>query len=446
LGAYSYGNSAHVHAATAIGSAYTAAYDLAGDMTCRAPTSATTCSGTQNGAELTYNTDGQLSNWQNQPSNPTTTASFLYDAQGNRVAQQTTSGGTTTTTVYVGNLEEDATTGSTTTKTTYYYANGMRFAMAVNGVFSYLALDGLGSANVSLDANGNVTASLLYAPYGSARYSSGTMPTDHGFTGQIADAMSGLAYYGARYYDPVATQFNTADTILPDDGFNIWGLSRYAYVEGNPIVRSDPTGRIEKCACEDDFTNRGNPVADNPLGGVGTWVQDRVSDFKNTVRQHADTIRLFSALASIGSGAASIASLICQICAPFTEQISAWLALGAMGADAALAFAGIGEWGEVWLDALGFVPGVGIWRADAKITRLGEEYEKLDGRTRAARALKGLIAGWKGAKEAAQNLDFLGAVKDISQGLKSVISQYLPVGDNNSYPSLVPPQVRQRES
>lgn len=244
LGSYTYGDGAHVHAATAIGSTYTAAYDAAGNMTCRAPSASTTCSGTPTGAQLTYNNEGQLSNWQNQPSSPTTTAGFLYDGQGSRVAQQVTSSGSTTTTVYVGDVEEDATTGGTTTKTTYYYANGQRFAEAVNGAFSYLASDGLGSADVALNGSGSATASVLYAPYGTARYSSGTMPTDRGFTGQIGDSASGLDYYGARYYDPVAGQFASADTILPGAGFDMWGLSRYAYVEGNPIIRTDPTGDV----------------------------------------------------------------------------------------------------------------------------------------------------------------------------------------------------------
>jgi len=54
LGNYTYGDSSHPHAVTAIGSsgAYTASYDAAGDMTCRAPTSSVTCSGVPTGATL----------------------------------------------------------------------------------------------------------------------------------------------------------------------------------------------------------------------------------------------------------------------------------------------------------------------------------------------------------------------------------------------------------
>lgn len=255
-GTYTYGDPAHLHALTAaqtyvcvskcaLTSSWTATYDAAGHMTCRAPSTGSFCSSSTNtGAQLSYDAEGRLVAWQNAPTSPTTTAGFLYDNQGNRVEQQVTQSGTTTTTVYVGNLEQVSTTGTSTTTMTYYYAGSARIAEAVNGVFSYLAADGLGSANVALDPNGNVTASVLYKPYGGVRYSNGTMPTDYGFTGQRADNATGLDYYNARYYDPVAGQFISADVILPGGGYDIWGLSRYAYVEGNPVARTDPSGNL----------------------------------------------------------------------------------------------------------------------------------------------------------------------------------------------------------
>jgi RHS repeat-associated protein len=248
-GAYTYGASQHKHAATAIGSSYSAAYDAAGDMTCRDVTTSAPCGGPGNPAQLTWDNEGRLAHWQ-IPS-PSASANYLYDPDGQRVAQQLTQGGSTTTTVYVGDREEVVSSGSGTTMYSYYYANGRRVAMGVTPsypgttTFYYLASDGLGSANVTLDSSGSATASLLYAPYGGPRYSSGTMPTTYGFTGQRADSSSGLDYYGARYYDPADAQFTSADTILPGGGLDIWALSRYAYVEGNPIVRIDPTGHYD---------------------------------------------------------------------------------------------------------------------------------------------------------------------------------------------------------
>lgn len=235
-----YGDSSHLHAATSTSTGYGASYDAAGNMICRAPTSATTCSGTPTGQQMTYNAAGILDSWQDQPT-PTKTVNYLYDGEGTRVALQVSNGGTTTTTAYIDDIEEVQTGGSTST-TTFYYAGSMRIAQAVNGVFTYLANDRLGSPVAVFNANGVAVAQQLYGPYGATRYSSGAMPTDIGFTGQHADAITGLDYYESRYYDPTVGQFTSADTALPESGYNPWGLSRYAYVQGNPETLTDPDG------------------------------------------------------------------------------------------------------------------------------------------------------------------------------------------------------------
>ena len=148
------------------------------------------------------------------------------------------SGVTTDTAYLLGGMEE--VTGGVVTK--YLGVSGLPTAIRVgtSGSLNYLTTDGLGSVSEALDGAGNVVAAQLYTPYGQTRYTSGTMPTSKGFTGQRADAVSGLGYYGARYYDPVAQQFTEADTAND-------GLSRYAYVRGNPETFTDPTGRLREC-------------------------------------------------------------------------------------------------------------------------------------------------------------------------------------------------------
>lgn len=209
--------------------------------------------GNNGGAQLSYDNEQRLIGWQNAPTSPTTTDAFLYDGEGNRVEQQVTQSGVTTTTAYVGQLEESATSGSTSTTTTYYYAGSLRIALAVGGpatgTVSYLGTDALGSSTVALSASGTETATQLYDPYGNGRYSNGAMPTDYAYTGQHSGAATGLDYYNARYYDPLASQFTTADSVLPGKGYDPWGLSRYAYVEGNPETRTDPTGRWSLGIC-----------------------------------------------------------------------------------------------------------------------------------------------------------------------------------------------------
>jgi hypothetical protein len=67
----SYGDAAHLHAATSVGSGsgqYTASYDASGNMVCRAPTGSVSCSGTNTGQQLTWDNEGRLTGWQNAPS------------------------------------------------------------------------------------------------------------------------------------------------------------------------------------------------------------------------------------------------------------------------------------------------------------------------------------------------------------------------------------------
>jgi RHS repeat-associated protein len=255
LGSYTYGNSSHVDAATSIGgSIWTAGYDAAGNMICRSPSSALTCAGTQNGWTgqlVKVDNEGQLSSWssfQHKIGTPNTD-SFLYDGEGHRIEQVSVVSGTTTTSKYIGSLEEITTTGSTTTTTAYY--GGV--ALSVNGTLSYTLSDGLGSVSAAVSTSGVVTAAQLYGPYGSVRYSNGTMPGTRAYTGQRADAVTGLDYYNARYYDPVAGQFTSADTVLTTKKGAVptaAQLNRYAYVGGNPETRTDPTGH--RYACPDN--------------------------------------------------------------------------------------------------------------------------------------------------------------------------------------------------
>ena len=89
LGTYTYGDSAHKHAATAIGATWSTAYDAEGNMSCRAPSSTggASCAGgtNTNAQQLTYDNEGRLTAWQNLPSSPTSTAQYLYDGSGARV-------------------------------------------------------------------------------------------------------------------------------------------------------------------------------------------------------------------------------------------------------------------------------------------------------------------------------------------------------------------------
>jgi RHS repeat-associated protein len=238
-GSYTYGESAHPHAVTSTSSGFSASYDAAGNMICRAPNSSVTCGGsTPTGQQLSYDAEGRLVHWQNMPTAPSSSVDDLYDGEGNRVVQRATVGGSTTTTIYLGQLEEIQQSASGTQTLTYYSLGGAPVAEGVNGSYYYFGYDVLGSLVVALDSGGNVAGTQLYGPYGNQRYTTGSLPTSLGYAGQRADTVTGLDYDVARYYDPVVGQFLTADTVQGNEQ----GQDPYAYVGGNPETRTDPTG------------------------------------------------------------------------------------------------------------------------------------------------------------------------------------------------------------
>ncbi len=101
---------------------------------------------------------------------------------------------------------------------------------------------------MALGSSGTAVAVELYEPYGSPNYSWGTMPTDHNYTGQRLDSQSGLLYYGARWYDPLADQFTSADSVQGDPS----GMDPYGYVGRNPETDVDPTGQRIADICDED--------------------------------------------------------------------------------------------------------------------------------------------------------------------------------------------------
>ena len=67
--------------------------------------------------------------------------------------------------------------------------------------------------------------------------------TDFTFTGQRADGSTQLIQMGARWVEPRIGRWVSADSIVPDPGSSQC-LNRHAYVDGNPLVYTDPTGHF----------------------------------------------------------------------------------------------------------------------------------------------------------------------------------------------------------
>jgi RHS repeat-associated protein len=105
---------------------------------------------------------------------------------------------------------------------------------------TYVYSDPQGTPLAEADANGNITATFDYRPYGAQAL--GSAPNGPGYTGHVNDPDTGLVYMQARYYDPLIGRFLSSDPVGPSAG-NLFKFNRYNYANGNPIANLDPDGR-----------------------------------------------------------------------------------------------------------------------------------------------------------------------------------------------------------
>src|SRR6266699_2889219 len=265
---YLYCDSSHPHQLTGLysvgatcsnktGQTYTSSYDAWGNVTGR----------NVNGTTATLSYDG-LDNLTKYDAGSNSQEQYIYDAGGNRVLRRSTSAGNTPMTVYAFGLEEHLYSGSGVHQSdTYYYSlGGMLVGESTGSGTNMFLTDALGSVLETISATANaatVQGNQVYSPYGSSRYQQGTMGTAKGVTGQYNDSVSGLDYYGSRYYDPVVGRFISADAL---DG-NIAGMDPYAYVGGNPETFSDPSGQRYAPPPGGGSGDKSTPPPDNPTAG-----------------------------------------------------------------------------------------------------------------------------------------------------------------------------------
>ncbi len=108
------------------------------------------------------------------------------------------------------------------------------------GTVTYVYTDPQGTPLAEADANGNITKTFDYAPYGTSAL--GTPPNGPGYTGHVNDPETNLVYMQARYYDPATGHFLSVDPTAPTAG-NAATFNRYAYANNNPIINQDPNGK-----------------------------------------------------------------------------------------------------------------------------------------------------------------------------------------------------------
>ena len=195
-------------------------------------------------------------------SGPSTSASYVYDFQGNRIKK--TVSGVETAYLYLAEDIVKETTGGITTN--YLHGIGIDEPVMMDraSAKSYYFSDGLGSIRELTDAVGTVQNSYTYGTWGELRAQNITVPNSYGYTGREF-AEEGLYFYRARYLDPAIGMFILEDPI----GFNKI-MNFYRYVGNNPIIFIDPLG-LNGCKPEEE------PGRDYLVGRP--WTEERWEGF-----------------------------------------------------------------------------------------------------------------------------------------------------------------------
>lgn len=167
---------------------------------------------------------------------PNGSAAFKYDALGRRLEK--TLNGRTTQYLYDGAQAIAELQGSAIGAT---YLTGLAIdeilARYSNGAERSQLTDALGSIIAQTREDRSIQNHYAYSAWGETLAAG----TDEGNASQYTareNDQTGLYYYRARYYDPQLKRFVSEDPIGLRGGLNL-----YAYVNGNPIIYTDPNGK-----------------------------------------------------------------------------------------------------------------------------------------------------------------------------------------------------------
>ncbi|MFD0268687.1 ricin-type beta-trefoil lectin domain protein [Streptomyces sp. NPDC127106] len=177
-----------------------------------------------------------------------TTTTYIYDASGNRLIEETGSSRT----LYLGDTEVTVNKAGQALDAVRYYSGPNNTTVRRTGgkphnhQLSVQLADHHGTATATIDQSAGQTVTRRKSdPYGNPRGTQpGSWPGNRGFLGTgVDDANTGLTHIGAREYDSATGRFISVDPVI--DITNPTQMNGYAYSSNNPINLSDPTGLIE---------------------------------------------------------------------------------------------------------------------------------------------------------------------------------------------------------
>jgi RHS repeat-associated protein len=154
---------------------------------------------------------------------------------------------------------------------TTYYVHGPKgiHAQKKNGQWQWMAQDGLGSVRSVVNNNATVDQAIDYDPFGNPIEVFGPEQTMYGYTGEPTDE-NDLVYLRNRYYNPQLGTFMSQDSVEGSANDPL-SLNRYAYVQGNPVNRTDPSGMMPNPSPSNAFAGRAGlmpMVATSPIVGI----------------------------------------------------------------------------------------------------------------------------------------------------------------------------------
>lgn len=128
---------------------------------------------------------------------------------------------------------------------TWRYLKGAPKKHEIQLQLRYQLNDSLNSSTLELDENASIITYEEYFPYGGTSIMAATNQTEiktkhYHYSAKEKDGITGLYYYGMRYYAPWLGRWTCTDPAGTIDGLNI-----YAMVEGNPVTHVDIGGMDE---------------------------------------------------------------------------------------------------------------------------------------------------------------------------------------------------------
>ncbi|MFE1560707.1 ricin-type beta-trefoil lectin domain protein [Streptomyces sp. NPDC058734] len=195
------------------------------------------------------------------------TTTYVYDADGNRLIEETGSSRT----LYLGDSEVTVNkAGQAIDAVRYYSGPGATTVRRTSGKpdnhqLSVQLADHHGTATttVELAAGQNITRRKS-DPYGNPRgVQPANWPGSRGFLGSgTDDSNTGLTHIGAREYESTTGRFVSVDPVI--DITDPLQMNGYTYSAGNPVMNADPTGlRSEECGTLYNCGSKGTITSGN---------------------------------------------------------------------------------------------------------------------------------------------------------------------------------------